>query len=452
MKKNIYKKIILVVGLFTSCEAFAQYTWQALPNAPASWRFDDMYFLNPQKGWAINPRYHYLTPNQYGRVFTTNDGGQTWQKISDSSETFIRCVGFTDTLNGWFGNLADTTVVNGYPLTTDTIPFYHTTDGGYNWSPVTNIPNPQPKGICGISVVNDSVVYAYGKIHGPAYLIKTSDKGQTWVSQDMSAYASGLVDGYFINQDTGYVTGHYGNPEKALILSTFDGGNSWQVRYQANRSDEVVWKIVFPSRNIGYATIEYLGTSFPYNTYFLKTTDGGLTWNEKPFISSYNEEGIGFINDSVGWIGGDCCQPINYKTIDGGDNWTSDPTFGVQIPPYNLFGGYSMNRFRKFGDTLMYASGNTIYKLNTTGLGVNSIPASPSMNIFPNPSNGLFQIINLPLLSKIEITNVIGKKIHQQTFKSTNGQVDLREQLNGIYFLQIKTEQEIDSKKIIISR
>lgn len=101
--------------------SYAQ-TWETLTNAPVSHRFDDIYFLNPQKGWAINPYYSYLSPNQFGRVFTTNDGGQTWQNVFDSSKTFIRCVGFADNLNGWFGNIADTSYLFGHQLTADTIP------------------------------------------------------------------------------------------------------------------------------------------------------------------------------------------------------------------------------------------------------------------------------------------------------------------------------------------
>ena len=365
MKKT---STLIALALLFTLHAKAQLSWLPLAGAPKSYRLDDFYFLNPQKGWAVSPSYDYLTPHEPGRIFTTNDGGVNWKLLVDGSKTFFRSIGFADSLNGWVGNLADSSA------TPDTIPFYHTIDGGKTWNPVTNIPNPKPKGICGISVVTDSVIYAYGRYYGPPVLLKTIDKGATWTSQDMSAYASGLVDAHFFSKDTGFVTGCYGDyktgQQKALILSTFDGGASWQIRHQSNRVEEEVWKIFFPSRKIGYGAIEYQDTTSSANTYFLKTTDGGLTWTDMPFLSpgiNYDIEGVGFINDTVGWIGGDVCYPT-YKTTDGGLTWNPDISFGKRTSYYECAAGntegIALNRFRRFGDTLMYASGFTVCKLS----------------------------------------------------------------------------------------
>jgi hypothetical protein len=281
------------------------------------------------------------------------------------------------------------------------------------------------------------------------------DKGNTWTSQDMSAYATGLVDGYFFNKDTGFVTGAYGNPQKALILSTFDGGHTWKIRYQPTRANEIVWKIVFPSRNVGYASIEYLGNSVPYNTYIAKTTDGGLTWSDKPFISSYDMQGIGFINDTMGWVGGAFDDPRNYKTIDGGNTWTVDPTFGVKKPPYTAYPGTFMNRFRRFGDTLMYASGNTIYKFQSTGLGIHSISTRSSVTIFPNPlsttatveiKNGGLNLRN----TRCTLFNIYGVQIMNWKPEAESSKFDREHIASGIYFLRIENEYERVTKKIVI--
>lgn len=377
----------------------AQPSWKPLATAPKSYRLDDFHFINPKQGWAISPCYNYLTPHKPGQIYKTRDGGLNWQLLIDSSKTFFRSIGFADSLTGWVGNLADSTV------TTDTIPLYHTTDGGTTWHPVTNIPNPQPKGICGISVVTDSIIYAYGRYYGPPVLLKTIDKGATWTSTDMSPYASGLVDAHFFNKDTGFVTGCIGNTsaqqQQALILSTFDGGATWQTRHISTRPDEEVWKISFPSRNIGYASIEFQGYN-PNNvsTYFLKTTDGGLTWVDMPFLAPntyYDLEGIGFLNDSVGWIGGDNCAPT-YKTINGGATWNPDLNLGVRASYYECSGGsnqgIAMNRFRRFGDSLMYGSGYTVCKLYPPQVPVANFKASSTwacigapITFFDNTSN-----------------------------------------------------------------
>ncbi|MFN8398288.1 MAG: T9SS type A sorting domain-containing protein [Bacteroidia bacterium] len=366
--------------------AVAQYYWHALPNAPISWRLDDMYWLNPQEGWAINPYYSYLTPKQYARVLHTTDAGQTWDMLLDSSEIFIRSVGFADSQTGWFGNLGESTP--------DTNFMYQTTDAGQNWTPVTQVAGPKPEGICGITVVTDSLTFAYGRYSGPSVIMRTQDKGQTWTSQSLDSIASGLVDGWFFDQDTGFVIGSYGSPlRRALILSTVDGGDTWQVRHQGQRDDEILWKVFFPSRMVGYASvqsdIDHVGPS-PDSIWVLKTTDGGLTWNEKSVrtFGFFKLQGIGFINDQVGWVGGDCCQATIFKTTDGGDTWAPTTGFGVQTPPYNTFHGFTLNRFRKFGDTLMYAAGNTVYKMDTTAtVGLDASPVGAEVMLYPNPAN-----------------------------------------------------------------
>jgi photosystem II stability/assembly factor-like uncharacterized protein len=362
----------------------AQYVWNPLPNAPRSWRIDDFYFLNPQEGWAINPDYSYLTPRQLARVMHTTDGGQSWETLLDSSETFIRSVGFADAQTGWFGNLGE--------ITTDTNFLYATVDGGHTWSPVNNVVGPRPKGICGISVVTDSVTYAYGRYSSPGIILKTTDKGTSWVSQSLDSLADALVDGWFFGPDTGFVIGAIGMPRQAVVIGTVDGGASWQLQHAGSRLDEIGWKIFFPSRQVGYVAVEgnldHVGVP-PDTTWIFKTTDGGQTWVEKPMRTNgfYYLQGIGFINDSVGWVGGDCCNPVCFKTQDGGDSWQQEFGLGVPTPPYSSFGGYSINRFRKFGDSLMYCSGNTVYKLQegVTGL---SDPKPLIDVLYPNPSVG----------------------------------------------------------------
>ncbi|HTL82491.1 MAG TPA: T9SS type A sorting domain-containing protein [Bacteroidia bacterium] len=448
MKKQLLFSAIIFLFSF---QLFSQYNWYALPNAPKGWRLDDCYFLNPDTGWVINPRYNYLTPNTFGQIWRTNDGGNTWQLQKDSSETFFRSIGFADAQHGWVGNLGMV------PYTSDTLPFYQTIDGGFTWNPV-NLMNPRPKGICGISVVTDSIIYAYGRYSGPAVLIKTSDKGNTWTSQDMSAYASGLIDGFFFNKDTGFVSGS--SPTKnATILSTYDGGATWQVRYLSTRNDtDGVWKFSFPSRDTGYASVE----NWAYQTsnrYFLKTVDGGLTWAELPFIPNYDLQGIGFINDSVGWIGGDNYYRT-FKTMDGGMTWNPDFGFGVATPPYLISTGYVMNRFRRFGDTLLYASGNTVYKMQVgVNLGSDELQSeSSSIDNFPNPffreTTVTYRFSDAERNVLLDVYTTTGEKIISKNLGSQNAgehqyvfEADLAA---GIYYCTITTEKTELTKKIVV--
>jgi len=435
---NMKSKFTFIILLWSSVFCRAQYTWHALPAAPISWRFDDFYFLNPQIGWAINPNYDNIAPNQPGRIFKTTDGGSTWLELVDSSNTFYRSVGFADSLIGWVGNLADTTYYPsiGGRTTNDTVPLYQTSNGGITWAPA-NLPHPHPAGICGISVVTDSVVFAYGRWMSPAGYVKTINKGGSWMFTNMDSMAFGLVDGHFFNADTGFITG-MGTDRKAIILYTVNGGSSWSYVYHSTRSDtDRVWKLYFPSRDTGYASIEAGGTANPYNTWFLKTTNGGLTWTESPFITSYDEEGIGFINNDVGWIGGDIAKGT-YVTYDGGNTWAVDPAFGMETPPYVYSTGFSINRFRSFGDTLMYASGNTIYKLDLANTGINEI-LNKNQNIseYPNPATTSLTIASQSPINQVKIINLLGQTVYSHEFSAATVQVNVSTLPSALYFVKV---------------
>jgi len=414
------KKLIVFLSLlcFFFGKLVAQYNWVVYPNTPITpERFDDVYFINPNQGWLVDPIDGY--PNAYGKVYETRNGGESWELIHDSMSSYLRSVGFIDSLHGFIGNLADLTV------SSDTMAMYSTNDGGKTLTPV-NFPSPRPGGICGISVATDSVVYAYGRYYGPPVLAKTTNSGKTWTTYDMSPYASvGLIDGWFWSKDTGFVTGQNGS--NAVILYTTNGGATWQTNYQSIRNDtDHVWKIFFPSRNIGYGSIEYTGrnnsfySSTGYKTYFVKTTDGGQTWVEHPFIPNYDEEGCGFINDTVGWIGG--WTGLSYKTLDGGNTWNLDTNFGISSIPRTQPLPY-INRFRKFGDSLFYASGNTIYKLmlykqDTAKQNNTSQTSNNTFTNFPNPYNTETTIVyTIPRTSSyvtFEVYDVTGRKLFTQ--------------------------------------
>src|SRR5574341_59946 len=329
------QSLLLVFIIFAPISQGQQ--WQTLNNAPTADRIDDIFFINPSIGWIV-ANGSCDSAGCYGNgIWKTTDVGASWQ-LQITLSPYLRSVGFMDTLEGWVGTVFDPSQV-----------LYHTTDGGGSWSLVTNIPVPKPQGICGISVVNDSVMYASGRFFGPPRVIKTTDRGANWTSFDLSAYAGALVDCYFFSPDSGFVVGSdngdYSNGY-TRILFTADGGNTWTTRHAGIRLGELCWKILFLDRITGYVSIEiFTGGS----TYYQKTTDVGLTWNDQLFQNfQYDVQGIGFVSETVGWLGG--WGGDTYETTDGGASW-------------HLAGfGYILNRFRFLSDELAYASGQTVYK------------------------------------------------------------------------------------------
>ena len=178
-------------------------------------------------------------------------------------------------------------------------------------------------------------------------------------------------------------------------------------------------------------------------------------------------------NDGTVWA----CGWNNYSQL--GDGTTTDRltpvqvgfTFGGGIA--TVAGGFHHSVFLKSDGTVWACGRNTDGQLgngnNTnsnvplqiTGLcgptAVNDVSDAFSMiSLYPNPSSGKFQLTIGNWKStngKIEIYNTMGEKVFQSPIRQLrNSTIDVSNQPDGIYFINIKTEKESFTKKLIISR
>lgn len=350
-------RVITLLLVSVSLASAQSPAWRALPNAPVTHnRMDDVHFINPSMGWMVSNPACGGGCDGYTGVWHTSDGGASWVLQFKAAE-YLRSVGFLDSLRGFVG-----TVFN------DNQVLYRTNDGGKSWALVSNLPPSPPLGVCGISVVNDSVMFASGRFYGPPRALKTTNRGLTWTAMDLSAHAGALVDCYFKSKDSGFVVGstdgNYVNG-MARVLFTSDGGTTWATRYAGTRVGELCWKIQFLTPTIAYVSIEKFSSG---TTYYLKSTDAGVTWNDQVFQNfEYDVQGIGFASDSLGWLGG--WGGDTYETSDGGSSW-------------HLAGfGYILNRFRFLNPSLAYAVGQTVFKYS-----IDSVEA-----LWKTQSSGTFQ-------------------------------------------------------------
>ncbi len=88
--------------------------------------------------------------------------------------------------------------------------------------------------------------------------------------------------------------------------------------------------------------------------------------------------------------------------------------------------------------------------------GIISIDANELVQVIPNPNNGIFtlEISNAILIENIEILNLVGEKVFTLMFRHAQHdklQIDFSSGASGVYFLQIKTANEIIRKKILIN-
>ena len=330
--------------------------WTVTNSPLAGDRYDDVFFINSMRGWAVKT----------GRIFDTSDGGKTWRQ---SEQTFIgnlRCIVFANEMQGWFGSWSG--------ALTDRL--HATTDGGISWYPV-NLPKAgnHVDAVCGMSIPSGekNTVYAVGKNYPdkPPGIFKSADRGANWAFIDMAIHANCLIDVFFATPTTGWAVGGIGTggggdprkPLKAVVLYTTDGGVTWQDQTAALRqtekwpASEWCWKMYFLNDRSGYISIES-----PLRNAFLKTTDGGASWNRFEFPTELSDgtvvssrQGVGFISDKLGWLGGRGDFPGTVVTVDGGATWK--PHTDSQVLAL-------VNRFRAVANdpSIMYAAGKYIYK------------------------------------------------------------------------------------------
>ena len=93
-----------------------------------------------------------------------------------------------------------------------------------------------------------------------------------------------------------------------------------------------------------------------------------------------------------------------------------------------------------------------IAKVLTTGIKSNSSVAE-TISIFPNPSTGLLNINTIDATTSVEVYNVIGEKVYsnKNLNKGTNS-IDLSNLSNGSYFVKMNSNNNITTKKVVISK
>jgi photosystem II stability/assembly factor-like uncharacterized protein/pimeloyl-ACP methyl ester carboxylesterase len=328
--------------------------WKKMKTERYPGKQDDITFINETEGWYVNG---------YGNIYHTQNGGGTWEKQLEKKGTFFRSIAFVDSLVGFAGTVG----TDYFPNVTDTIPLYGTNDGGKTWKPV-DYEGTYVKGLCAIDIVKEQYInhgiidykvhiYAVGRVGSPANMMVSHDGGVTWTSNSMNNDCKMLFDIKMFDKKNGIVCAASDEDmekSNALILKTSDGGRTWKKVYQSNRPFEGTWKASFPTKKVGYVTIQsYNPDPNVKQQRIAKTTDGGETWNEINLVedAGSREFGIGFIDENHGFVG---TMNTGYETKDGGKTWAK----------VNL--GMACNKIRIYkdanGKTYGYAIGVNVLK------------------------------------------------------------------------------------------
>jgi len=350
----------------------------------------DVYFTDPVHGWTLS----------YSRIHRTADGGNNWEELIYLSY-ILTGIHFYDTLNGW---------VVGHNI-------FRTYDGGETWEKQFEFfPNyRRAYSVCFTDSLNGWVSGGHGvgsTGHFWGYILHTNDGGNTW---DNQFYAGGN-DGFvfysicFTDSLKGWSAGGGGNWENGIILKTTNGGNSWDTSYLSNVNR--LYSVYFTDTLNGWA-VGGRGIAGNYSDVILHTANGGETWESDTSSTSYSLNSVYFTENGYGWI----------------------------------VGG---------GGTILKADYSPIVSLDEPG--VQSLKSG--IRCYPNPFSSS-TIIEYELSKPGNINTTVFNHLGQQIERIDQGHQsggknqyiwDASGLPNGIYFIQVRTGQELATSKIVKMR
>lgn len=236
-----------------------------------------------------------------GFVWTTVDGGNTWQQVTPQGQGFGQSqqLIFHDLSQGW--------LVGVYKV-------WRTTDGGRSW---------QLRFSIGIGT-EERMARLYGGTFPDAHtgwvtstenvVIHTNDGGLNWQTLTVKARPMDLRDAFFVNSLKGWVVAK----TNGGIFVTTDGGKEWKL--QSTGDKRYLRSIHFVTESEGWAAgLRYVDDFGDRVAVLLHTPDGGANWSEvETGLKERFFERVLFYDQAHGWL---VARDNIYATQDGGKTW-----------------------------------------------------------------------------------------------------------------------------------
>lgn len=177
--------------------------------------------------------------------------------------------------------------------------------------------------------------------------------------------------------------------------------------------------------------------------YVQYSTDGGTTWE----VLGYSEPNWYNSDRTPETTGSDCNNCV-------GAQWTgTNATLATYSQSLSFIGNQTnvIFRFVFHSDPAVVEDGVVIDDFLISGTLSNQEFELNNLLIYPNPSNGIFNIaISKQDNYQVEVYDVLGKQIFSKQYNQVNDTIflDLSDASIGVYFVKIKSNNQIVTKKI----
>jgi photosystem II stability/assembly factor-like uncharacterized protein len=407
------------------------------PGANSYGSLEDVFFIDENKGWVVGGASYV----GFSRILHTPDGGNSWVEQVAPTDNILNSVYFTSPLEGW---ITSEQSAGGWWSE-----ILHTIDGGNTWEIQYYIDYDQGTfaDICFADATHGWAVGEVGHTIPPplqSLIYHTWNGGDTWM--DYSYLASNAISSvYFTDSQHGWMAGH------KVILHTSTGGQIWDEIWTG---PHYLKDIFFTDEQHGWAVGDS-ASKHPYRDVIMRTTDGGMTWEEQfPGLGSY-EKSIFFTDNAHGWIARD--EGDILYTVDGGITWdhmfinTNNTMGGIWFNDIDhgwVVGGY---------DAIFHIDNGSIVGVEGDGF---RIPDSGfQVKCFPNPTHSSieFRVSGIGFQSvSLKIYDLQGREVATVVDGKWPGDQVVRWDADGlpagIYFyrLEVGGQQSVVGGKILV--
>lgn len=342
IKKITYLILLPVVVLFSSCSNNEVTT----PGTPVSFTFAGE--------WTVDQAQMVNAPSGSSSSSIMKQGLVPFGLINASTAGYMDIKFGAENLGLINTNLGSTYLYRigfkgNFGAAYDWNHLYVTPDGGSSWNTV-NLPFSIDH-IYNFSLFDESTIYLmYTSSNYDLCMAVSFNRGNAWqvisTGLGFSSYSSNSEQESFcfVNSMTGYAVPYN------KFYKTTNGGQNWEGGQEWSNLSQL--GIKFFDANTGLVAMQNSNTCV-----FIKTTDGGVTFNEYqvPNGSSNYTMHFYFLNSNTGWAS---LKNNLYKTVNGALSWTE------------VSSNYKISRFAFKNDNEGFASCSDVL-LKTSNGGVN---------------------------------------------------------------------------------
>ena len=331
-----------------------------------------------------------------GSLFTTSDGGESWQEsLKLEGRKDFSSVSFANENIAWAVGTDHFTGGSRWHI-------YYSSDAGSSWSRVeTGFPDfEKTDELQHVQFINSQT----GFIKAEDKLIKSTDGGASWVELEIAGnYSAGDFKSFqFIDENTGWL---FGNDE---IAATTDGGSSWNIQYEQDSQSSDINAIFFVDAATGYAAMD--------RGNMMKTTDGGESWTDLSTFNNFDLLDLEFVTADSGFVAGRSGTVLT--TTDGGDTFSS---VFLEITNQDIFSIDMLNSKQGWmaGENGFFVStangGGIATSIEGNGPTAQTVPSEIKLSQnYPNPFNPSTTITYaVPVRSNVSLRvfNMLGQNV-----------------------------------------